>query len=352
MARFGSISVVILLVGMASGWLLGAVVPGLAQVATPVAEVDERGPALLGGDLPGDPEIQLVKVASGLNDPVNLAFPPDGSGRIFVVERQGPIRIVDADGTVRKEPFLDLSKQVAVQGSQEQGALGLAFHPDYATNGRFFVDYNSVTANNDVFVTEFHVSQDDPNRADPDSERVLLHIAKPFNTHSGGTIRFDAEGQLFIAVGDGGEYGDPFDNAQNRFSLLGSCCGSTSMAVGRDSRTGYRLTTRSPGATGMTIPSLDRYRTPTTKPAAQEGDPLVKFGHRIGSSSRLCLRRSGHLACGIPGRLPSTRRREMSTSVTSALLPGRRSTSGPRAPLPAKTMGGTGSRARTASPRS
>ena len=221
MARFGSISVVILLVGMASGWLLGVVVPGLAQVATPVAEVDERGPALLGGDLPGDPEIQLVKVASGLNEPVNLAFPPDGSGRIFVVERQGPIRIVEADGTVRKEPFLDLSKQVAVQGSQEQGALGLAFHPDYATNGRFFVDYNSVTANNDVFVTEFHVSKDDPNRADPDSERVLLQIPKPFNTHSGGTIHFDAEGQLFIAVGDGGEYGDPFDNAQDRFSLLG-----------------------------------------------------------------------------------------------------------------------------------
>jgi glucose/arabinose dehydrogenase len=219
--RSAGFSVVILFIGMASGWLLATVAPGLARDATPVAETEESAPALLGGDLPGDPRIQFVEVASGLNDPVNLAFPPDGSGRIFVVERQGPIRIVEADGTVRKEPFLDLSKQVAVQGSQEQGALGLAFHPDYAKNGRFFVDYNSVTANNDVFVTEFHVLPDDANRADPESERVVLRIAKPFNTHSGGTIRFDAEGQLFIAVGDGGEYGDPFDNAQNRFSLLG-----------------------------------------------------------------------------------------------------------------------------------
>ena len=221
MPRLGGFSVAILLVSMASGWLLGVIVPGLAQDATPPGEIEEGDPALLGGDLPGDPQIQLIKVASGLNEPVNLAFPPDGSGRIFVVERQGPIRIMDADGTVRKEPFLDLSKQVDVQGFQEQGVLGLAFHPDYATNGRFYVDYNSVTANNDVFLTEFHVSQDDPNRADPESERTLLQIEKPFNTHSGGTIRFDAEGQLFIAVGDGGEYGDPFDNAQNRFSLLG-----------------------------------------------------------------------------------------------------------------------------------
>jgi len=214
-------SIVILLVGMASGWLLAAVVPGLAQNGTPAAESEERASALLGGDLPGDPRIQLVKVAGGLNDPVNIAFPPDGSGRIFVVERQGLIRIVEADGTVRKEPFIDLSQQVTVRGSGEQGLLGLAFHPDYAENGRFYVDYNSLTANNDVFITEFHVSPDDPNRADPDSERLLLRIEKPFATHSGGTIRFDGQGALYIGIGDGGESGDPFDNAQNRFSLLG-----------------------------------------------------------------------------------------------------------------------------------
>jgi glucose/arabinose dehydrogenase len=218
--RFGFLSAVLLL-GIGGGWVLGAVAPGLAQNASPVAESTEHAPAHLGGDLPGDPHIQLVKVASGLDDPVNIAFPPDGSGRIVVVERQGLIRVVDADGTVRKEPYLDLSQQVTLRGSPEEGLLGLAFHPDFATNGRFFVDYNARTANSDVFVSEYHVAADDPNRANPDSERVLLRIAKPFDTHNGGTLRFDPEGKLFIAVGDGGEYGDPFDNAQNRFSLLG-----------------------------------------------------------------------------------------------------------------------------------
>ncbi len=221
MPRLSGFSVVILLVGMASGWLVAAVVPGLAQDATPVSEIEERTPAHLGGDLPGDPQIQLVKVAGGLNDPVNIAFPPDESGRIFVVERGGRIRIVEADGTLREEPFLDLSTQVTVGGHLEQGLLGLAFHPGYATNGRFYVDYTSPSANNDVFVTEFLVSQDDPNQADPESERLLLRIEKPFETHNGGTIRFDAQGALFIGIGDGGRSGDPFDNAQNRFSLLG-----------------------------------------------------------------------------------------------------------------------------------
>lgn len=221
MPRLGAMSIMILVVGMVSGWLLGAIVPSLADEHAPGEAIAESAPALPGGDLPGDPHVQLVKVTSGLRDPVNLAFPPDGSGRIFVIERQGTIRIVDADGTVQEEPFLDLSNQVVVQGSQEQGMLGMAFHPDYATNGRFYVDYNAATANNDVFLTEFQVSADDPNRADANSERMLLHIEKPFNTHSGGSMHFDAEGQLLVSVGDGGEYGDPYDNAQNRFSLLG-----------------------------------------------------------------------------------------------------------------------------------
>jgi glucose/arabinose dehydrogenase/plastocyanin len=220
LARVAAFLAVLLGVGLAGGGILDAGTSSLAQEATPAATVDETGPALLGGDLPGDPKIELVKVASGFNDPVNIAFPNDGSGRIFVVERGGKIRIVDADGSVRDEPFLDLSAQVTTVGGGEQGLLGLAFHPDYATNGRFYVDYNAKTANNDVFVTEFQLS-DDPNRADSSSERLLLRIERPFTTHSGGTIRFDASGYLFIAVGDGGGAGDPYDNAQSRFSLLG-----------------------------------------------------------------------------------------------------------------------------------
>ncbi|MCD6032087.1 MAG: yliI 3, partial [Thermomicrobiales bacterium] len=221
LSRLAAFSAVLLVVFLAGGWILDVGTPGLAQEASPVAATNESGPARLGGDLPGDPKIELVKVASGFSDPVNIAFPNDGTGRIFVVERAGKIRIVEADGSVRDEPFLDLSAQVTTVGGGEQGLLGLAFHPDFVTNGRFYVDYNAKAANNDVFVTEFHVSEDDPNQADPSSERLLLRIERPFTTHSGGTIRFDARGYLFIAVGDGGGVGDPYDNAQSRFSLLG-----------------------------------------------------------------------------------------------------------------------------------
>jgi glucose/arabinose dehydrogenase/plastocyanin len=223
LSRVAAFSAVLLVICLAGGSILDARTSGLAQEATPITANQETGPALLGGDLPGDPEIQLVKVASGFSDPVNIAFPNDGTGRIFVVERAGMIRILNANGSLREEPFLDLSDQVTRPGfgGGEQGLLGLAFHPDYATNGRFYVDYNARNANNDVFITEFQVSEDDPNQADPNSERLLLRIERPFHTHSGGTIRFDASGYLFIAVGDGGALGDPYDNAQNRFSLLG-----------------------------------------------------------------------------------------------------------------------------------
>jgi glucose/arabinose dehydrogenase/uncharacterized cupredoxin-like copper-binding protein len=191
-----------------------------AQEATPVAQPVESGPARLEGDLPGDPQIQLVEVATGLGTPVNIAFPPDGSGRMFVAEVEGYIHIVNADGSVEPEPFLDLSGTVALRPGQ-QGLLGLAFHPDYAENGRFFVDYNNLYANGEITVSEFTVDADDPNRGDPKSERPLLTIDKPYPQHNGGTLRFGPDGYLYISTGDGGWQGDPYDNAQSRFSLLG-----------------------------------------------------------------------------------------------------------------------------------
>lgn len=195
-----------------------------AQESTPVAESiatsTEAAPAHLGGDLPGDPQIQLVEVASGLLKPVNAAFPPDDSGRIFVVEQGGTIRIVNADGSVEPEPFLDLSSTTAYDSS-EQGLLGLAFHPDYAENGRFYVDYNDRYISGSIVVSEFQVDDRNPNRAKPKSERPLLVIDKPFPQHNAGTIRFGADGFLYIATGDGGWQGDAYDNAQSRFTLLG-----------------------------------------------------------------------------------------------------------------------------------
>ena len=139
---------------------------------------------------------------------------------MFVVEVGGTIRVVNPDGTVLPEPFLDLSSTVALRPGQ-QGLLGLAFHPDFAENGRFFVDYNNLYANGQITVSEFLVSEDDPNIADKKSERPLLTIDKPYPQHNGGTLRFGPDGFLYISTGDGGWQGDPYDNAQSRFSLLG-----------------------------------------------------------------------------------------------------------------------------------
>jgi glucose/arabinose dehydrogenase len=162
MSRTRVLFVVLLALTLAGG-MLGTSLRVLAQEATPVVELSVTPPAQPGGTLPGNPQIQLVKVAGGLADPVNVAAPNDGSGRLFVVERVGRIRIIDQDGNLLPEPFLDLTELVQ-NDYLEQGLLGLAFHPDYATNGRFFVHFTDYHTNGDNFIMEFPVT-DDPNLA-------------------------------------------------------------------------------------------------------------------------------------------------------------------------------------------
>ena len=173
-----------------------------------------------GGTLPGNVAVQLVKVADGLVDPVNIANAGDGSGRLFIVQRTGQIRIIDQAGTLLEEPFLDISALVNIH-HQEQGLLGLAFHPDYAQNGLFYVYYSDWRTNGDHFLVERKVSADDPNKADPDSSRVLLSEEDPFTNHNGGTLRFGPDGYLYLSIGDGGSAGDPYDNAQDLSNVLG-----------------------------------------------------------------------------------------------------------------------------------
>lgn len=170
------------------------------------------------GVLPGIPVLQLVQVAGGLADPVHVAAPHDGSGRLFIVERVGRIRIVQHDELLAA-PFLDINALVRYD-SLEQGLLGLAFHPNYAENGRFFVYYTDWRTNGDSFLVEYRVS-DDPNRADPASAKVLLTHDQPYVNHNGGTLQFGPDGYLYVAQGDGGLAGDPYGNAQDRSSLLG-----------------------------------------------------------------------------------------------------------------------------------
>jgi glucose/arabinose dehydrogenase len=187
----------------------------------PVSPYEGVAVAQPGGELGEGIEIQLVKVADGLLDPVNVTNANDGSGRLFIVERFGYIRIMEEDGTILEEPFLDVSDVVITQIHTEQGLLGVAFHPDFASNGLFYVNYAEARTNGDMILVEYQVSADDPNVADPDSARAIFATEQPFNNHNGGTIKFGPDGYLYMSVGDGGMAGDPYNFAQNINNPLG-----------------------------------------------------------------------------------------------------------------------------------
>jgi glucose/arabinose dehydrogenase len=162
------------------------------------------------------PTIQLQQVAFGFSSPVTVTNAGDGSGRLFIVKQTGEIRIL-INGTVLPIPFLDISDLVGCCG--EQGLLGLAFHPDYANNGFFYVDYTDNAG--DTVVARYTVSAKDPNVADPASAYTILTQDQPFSNHNGGQVAFGPDGYLYIALGDGGSGGDPQDNSQNLRSWLG-----------------------------------------------------------------------------------------------------------------------------------
>ncbi len=160
-----------------------------------------------------DVQVALESVATGLTSPVAFAQPDDGSGRLFIVDQVGQIRIVTPDGTLLDEPFLDVADRMVtlMDDFDERGLLGLAFHPDYQTNGRFFVYYSAPLQegapaewDNTATISEFQVSDADANVADSESEKVLLEVDEPQFNHAGGTVLFGPDGYLYISLGDGG----------------------------------------------------------------------------------------------------------------------------------------------------
>lgn len=158
--------------------------------------------------------VDIEEFATGLNGPISLTNA--GDARLFVVQQDGQIMIVQDDGTVNGTPFLDIAGQVS--GGSEQGLLGLAFHPDYDSNGYFYVNYTDNSG--DTVVSRFEVSGD-PDVADSGSELILMEIAQPFGNHNGGNIEFGPDGYLYISTGDGGSGGDPGNRSQNTEILLG-----------------------------------------------------------------------------------------------------------------------------------
>lgn len=197
--------------------------------------------------VPGPISADLELVASGLTSPVTATHAGDGSGRLFVVDQAGFIRIIDAGGSLLPTPFLDLTSVLVTLNPNfdERGCLGIAFHPDYANNGRFFVRYSvpreggpdepctpgSRGCHSEI-LAEFHVSADDPNVADFASLRELLRIEEPEFNHNSGHVAFGPDGMLYVTFGDGGGGNDdldepdlphgPIGNGQNPATMLGS----------------------------------------------------------------------------------------------------------------------------------
>ena len=226
-----------------------------------------------GGDLPGDPQVQLVKVADGLADPVNVAAPHDGSGRIFVVERAGTIRIVDANGQLLPEPFLDLTDpqgaNAVMDAFLEQGLLGLAFHPDFKNNGLFYTNSTNLLRSGDLVTAQYRVSADDPNKADPSSVVFVSTRPNPYPNHLGGDIQFGPDGYLYIGHGDGGLEGDPLDAGQRLDTHLGKMLRidvgpAVALALGQ---------TNAAAAVGGRI-----YAIPADNPFAEGDIPINLFG--------------------------------------------------------------------------
>lgn len=169
--------------------------------------------------LPESYEVIVAFPNLSFSNPVGLYSAEDGTDRLFVVEQEGVIRVFENNRNVSaSDVFLNIRDIVLFGG--EQGLLGLAFHPNFAQNGYFYVDHVADNPRRTV-IARYSVSSSDPNQADRTTEFVLLEVDQPFTNHKGGQIAFRPDGYLYIALGDGGSGGDPLGNGQNRTTLLG-----------------------------------------------------------------------------------------------------------------------------------
>ncbi|WP_420573096.1 PQQ-dependent sugar dehydrogenase [Kordia sp.] len=180
--------------------------------------------------------VALQQFATGFSRPIDIKHANDS--RLFIVEQDGIIKILDDQGNTNSTPFLDIDARVR-STSNEQGLLGLAFDPNYATNNRFYVNYINISG--DTVIARFTTSSN-PDIADDTSEEILLTVSQPYTNHNGGSLAFGTDGYLYIALGDGGSGGDPDNYAQNLQSHLGKI-----------------LRIDVSGATGYTVPATNPF---------------------------------------------------------------------------------------------
>lgn len=203
-------------------------------------------------------EVQLLQPdgsAFAMQRPLYITSAGDGTGRLFLVQQGGRILVMNAGDYVVSD-FLNLSELVTwdanAGGYTERGLLGLAFHPEYATNGLFYVNYTDRQGTS--VVAEYRVSADDPNRADPSSARILLQQPQPFFNHNGGHMDFGPDGYLYISIGDGGSANDPLATGQNPDDWLGSL-----LRIDVHAAEGYAIPDNNPFVNGGGAPEVWNY---------------------------------------------------------------------------------------------
>ena len=164
------------------------------------------------------PAVELVPFTQLDGQITYLTHAGDGSGRVFLVEKTGRIWVVTADGAIRRTPFLDI-RDIVDSAASERGLLSVAFDPDFAENGEFYVNFTSKAGDGDTVVARYRAA--DLQEADPATGVEILRIDQPAANHNGGQLQFGPDGYLYIGTGDGGSAGDPWDNAENLGVLLG-----------------------------------------------------------------------------------------------------------------------------------
>lgn len=227
--------------------------PTVVDTPVPIATVISTQPATstpaVNSGLPDAGSAVWEAVVSGLFSPVGIANAGDGSGRLFVLEQSGLIRILK-DGILLPGAFLDIRSQVGCCG--ERGLLGLAFHPRYAENGYFYTNYTDPDGN--TVIARFQVTPDDPERAEPGSEQRLLFIQQPYGNHNGGSVVFGPDGYLYLGLGDGGSGGDPLGSGQSTNTLLGKV-----LRIDVDGGDPYVIPPDNPFATGGGLAEIWAY---------------------------------------------------------------------------------------------
>jgi glucose/arabinose dehydrogenase len=226
-------------------WIVWA---GVCLLAAGCGDVQRTRPT------PSPIAISLQLVASGLTAPLDLEQPNDGSGRLFVVEQGGTIKILK-NGALLPQPFLNISNRIIVQG--EMGLLGITFNPSYLTNRKLYVNYvRNLAGQFQSVIAEYQASAADPNHSDPATERILLTVdqVSNFPNHKAGQLAFGPDGFLYFGLGDGGSGGDPFGHGQNTQILLGKMMriDVNSTSPGRQ----YAIPPHNPFAAGGGLPEI------------------------------------------------------------------------------------------------